>query len=217
MHRPVTYATLLTGLLVLAGFSFSCVPKRPVKLEPANREALIRRALVLPVTGVSEEESRAITRVISESFKDQGYYELIPYQQGQFPDFDRLLTLARSVGGTVPLDRMPELGKATHVDAVIVTHQSTITPTPGVAYQFESETSAIIKSRQKVRVPRPTDPQESSGFSPVSVPFPSGLLRMQMLEIPSGQRLWEAQKAVETYKQLKKLIAMIPAPGRNQK
>ena len=38
-----------------------------------------------------------------------------------------------------------------------------------------------------------------------------------MLEIPSGQRLWEAQKPVETYEQLKKLIAMIPPPGRNQK
>ena len=138
MHRSVTCATLLTALLVLAGFSFSCAPKRPVKLELANQEAFVRRALVLPVTGVSEEASRAMTRVIIERFKDQGYYDLIAYQEGQFPDFDRLLTLARAVGGTVPLDRMPELGKATHVDAVIVTHQSTIMPAPGVAYQFQS-------------------------------------------------------------------------------
>ena len=216
MHRFTTCATLLTGLLVMAGLSISCAPKRPVKLEPANREALVRRALVLPVTGVSEQESGAMIRVISESFKDQGYYELVAYQEGLFPEFDRLLTLARSVGGMVPLDKIPELGKATRVDAVIVTHQSTITPAPGVAYRFESETGAIIKSRQNPRVPRPTDPQESGGFSPVSVPFPSGLLRMQMLETPSGQRLWEAQKPVETYEQLKKLIALIPPPGRNR-
>lgn len=216
MHRFTTCAALLTGLLVMAGVSFSCAPKRPVKLELANREALIRRALVLPVTGISLEESHAMMRVISDSFKDRGYYEIVAYQEGLFPDFDRLLTLARSVGGTVPLDQIPELGKASRVDAVIITHQSTITPAPGVAYRFESETSAIIKSRQNPRVPRPADPQETGGFSPVSVPFPSGLLRMQMLETPSGQRLWEAQKPVETYEQLKKLIAMIPPPGRNR-
>ncbi|MBM3262470.1 MAG: hypothetical protein FJY97_03470 [candidate division Zixibacteria bacterium] len=212
MRRPVSGFSLLAGLLLLAGLELSCGTKPPVTVDPAYREAKLRRVLVLPVTGVSAKESDAMAREIASGLAERNDYVLVAYHAGLVPEFDRALTLARQIGAALPLRDQLELGKTIGVDAIIVTHRSTITPS-GVAYRFESETEAVIRARQSGQSPSPKDTQVSGGYTPISISFPSGLLRCQMIETASGQRLWEAQETIATFAALKKLIGHVPAAG----
>ena len=176
---------------------------------PGYHSALLKRILILPVTGVPDVESRFMTSIISKTFEAQGHYQVVVYQPGQSEQFDRIMSLSRLVNGAIPLDVIPELGRLARADAVIVTHQSTMAPVGGVIYRFESRTGAIIRNQLTPR--HPPRSGESSGFTPVDIFFPSGQIRMQMLEASSIQRLWETRKEIESPSALRQMIEGVPA------
>lgn len=207
MHRLI-----ITGrFIILAALTvFSCGGKPQVQILPGYHSASLKRILILPVTGVTDMESKFMTSIISKTFESQGRYEVIVYEAGQLEAFDKIMSLSRQVNGAIPLDIVPELGRRTKADAVIVTHQSTMGPAEGVTYRFESRTGAIIRNRTNVRHPRPSEAGETDGYTPVDIVFPSGLTRMQMLEANSIQRLWVTQKEIESPSALREMIDHIP-------
>ena len=155
-----------------------------------------------------------MTSIISKTFEAQGHYQVVDYQPGQSDQFDWIMSLSRQVNGAIPLDVIPELGRLARVDAIIMTHQSTMAPVGGVIYRFESRTGAIIRDRLPPR--HPPQSGDASGFTPVDIVFPSGKIRMQMLEASSIQCLWETQKEIESPSALRQMIEGVPAQRREE-
>ena len=207
--------SILHILLILIFTACAGGPK--FQVGPGYATAVLKRVLLLPVTGVSAEQSALMTAVIAEEMARHGRFEIVPYQVGQHPEFDKTLELARLVKGALPMDMLAEIGRASRVDGVIVTHQSTIAPGTGVTYQFESETGAIIRTRHRYpQHPRPPKERLTSGFTPVIVEFPAGGLSTKLFEMPSGQQLWAVWRKIKDVDDLRQLIRAVPEPGKKK-
>ena len=88
-----------------------------------------------------------MTSITSKTFEAQGHYQVVVYHTGQPEQFDRSNSLSRQVSGAVPLGMIPELGRLSGADAVVVTHQTTTVPVEGATDRFESRTGAITRNR----------------------------------------------------------------------
>lgn len=204
--------SILFILLILI-FTACAGPKYQV--GPGYATAVLKRVLLLPVTGVSAEQSALMTSVIAEELARAGHFEVVPYQIGQHPEFDKTLELARLIKGAIPMDMLAEIGRASRVDGVVVPHRSTIEPGTGVTYRLESDTGAAIKARGwPPRWPEGVHPND--GFKPVIVKFPAGGFNTKLFEMPSGQQLWAVWRKIKDVDDLRKLIRAAPEPGKKK-